>query len=377
MLNLSKHVPITGTKIGAHKFVGTLSFADLAQLTGNPLEAEKKGTYDVRAVANRGLRRQIQRVFQAGKAKNVKEYARYITDHVYGDGTGITPAIVLWTPEELDIQSVPLGEHFGLEVHVAGIPKGATVIAIDGDTQLGARFIAAQQNPKIVEDQVPVLICHGKPIKWAMQAFHDLNCYGTKVNTSLALSMDAREPLTRISRAIVDNTWLEGRVEMEGRQVKKGSDEVMTFSGIATSVATFIAGTPGFAGKRVSVDDDEVDELESVAVTWYSGLLNTFRREFEDRETYLIGASSVFAALGAIGHRLIATGHDGQRCIEADRVAEEADVLIRKLKKVDWTRGAHWDGIAGKMTSAGVLTVSGPKEVGHAVFRQIDKMLGA
>ena len=69
----------------------------------------------------------------------------------------------------------------------------------------------------------------------------------------------------------------------------------------------------------------------------------------------------MLAAIGAVGHELLDFN---------DRVARAArtESLIEQLKSVDWRRGKHWEGIAGKYTPKGSFSVGGSKETAYAVY---------
>ena len=49
---------------------------------------------------------------------------------------------------------------------------------------------------------VAVYICHSKDRLWARQSFHDLNALGVKPNSALSIAMDARDPLTGLTRDV-------------------------------------------------------------------------------------------------------------------------------------------------------------------------------
>jgi DNA sulfur modification protein DndB len=85
----------------------------------------------------------------------------------------------------------------------------------------------------------------------------------------------------------------------------------------------------------------------------------------EDRESKLASAPTVLAAIGAMGHELVNIDEP------AMRVAKTA-VLVGKLKTVDWRRGKHWEGIAGKFTPKGTFSVGGSKETAYAVYEALN-----
>jgi len=78
----------------------------------------------------------------------------------------------------------------------------------------------------------------------------------------------------------------------------------------------------------------------------------------------LASAPTVLAAIGAMGHELVNIDEPSIR--EAKTAA-----IIRKLRTVDWRRGKHWEGIAGKFTPKGTFSVGGSKETAYAVYEAL------
>src|SRR5882672_7962315 len=85
----------------------------------------------------------------------------------------------------------------------------------------------------------------------------------------------------------------------------------------------------------------------------------------EDRLRKLASAPTVLAATGAMGHELVNIDNPEQR-------ASKASALVRKLRAVDWNRGKHWEGIAGKFTPKGAFSVGGSKETAYAVYEALN-----
>ena len=67
--------------------------------------------------------------------------------------------------------------------------------------------------------------------------------------------------------------------------------------------------------------------------------------------------------------------------LRANWSAKSLDDVVQFLTSVDWSRGAYWDGVAGKWVTRGVrdsdgnvtgpverLSLSGVKEYGHALI---------
>jgi hypothetical protein len=140
------------------------------------------------------------------KAKNVESYADYIRRIAKGED-GITPAIVLWTAEKLNVIDAD-GCPPRLE-----LPWSIELVTIDGETQLAARFEAKAQNPETQEMMDDVKICYDRGT--AGQSFHDLNVFSIRPNAAPAVSMDMRDPLTHVTRTIADMPFFSGRIKSD------------------------------------------------------------------------------------------------------------------------------------------------------------------
>ncbi|MEJ7655365.1 MAG: DNA sulfur modification protein DndB, partial [Chloroflexia bacterium] len=124
-------------------------------------------------------------------------------------------------------------EEKGTGASLLQIPYDVQIVAIDGETQLAARFEAARMNPGTKGDRIAVVICHGRPATWARQAFHDVNTFGIRPNAALAIGMDARDPLTSVARMVEDSVpFFKGRVNTSSRQLGKQDTEVITITAL-------------------------------------------------------------------------------------------------------------------------------------------------
>ena len=54
--------------------------------------------------------------------------------------------------------------------------------------------------------------------------------------------------------------------------------------------------------------------------------------------------------------------------VEAGRRPNARAEMITSLQSVDWTKGEHWVGIAGKINERKRFVAGGTKEVAYAVF---------
>ena len=228
--------------------------------------------------------------------------------------------------------------------------------------------------PATKQEFVPLYICHGRDKQWARQSFHDLNTLGVKPNAALAIGMDARDPITRVCKRLErDLPFFAGRVNKVRRQLRGADVDVVTISALRGACVTLAKGINGvqYGARPVPIDETEVPAIEGAALDYFAAVAEAIGPAIENRAHNIASAPTVLAAIGAMGHELVALG-DG-----AERKARAAE-LAAQLKAVNWQRAANWDGIAGKMSvNKGVLSVGGAKETAYAVYSALSDSTSA
>ncbi len=355
---------IYGVKINDHQFLGRLKAPQLSQIAPDPRDSEDRKKVD----ASRDLqdlqeiREEVQREFARAKAKNVSPYSDYIVDVHAGKVDGITPPIILYSEEKLAEGADDSGKEF------IQVPYDKRLVAIDGETQLAARYDAANRVPDTKSDFVAICICHGRDKQWARQCFHDLNVLAVRPNAALTIGMDARDPLTRVAREIERLVpFFRDRVNKNRRQLGARDTDVVTITSLRGACITLAEGIGGvkYGARPVPLPGDQVDRALRTAVEWFTAVTDAIGPAMEDRENKLASAPAVLAAIGAMGHELVNIDEPTMR--EAKTAA-----LIRKLRTVDWRRSKHWEGIAGKFTPKGTFSVGGSKETAYAVYEALN-----
>lgn len=134
---------------------------------------------------------------------------------------------------------------------------------------------------------------------------------------------------------------------------------MQTLRQMVVNVAKGIAGIQ-YGARPVPVDGIDLDEVGEVSIDWFTAFFDSFRPELNDRENYLITSSPILSAIGAMGNTLLNT--------PAHSRPDLTRRMLGELKTVDWRKGAHWQGIAGRFSGKGIFTVSGTKQVGYAVY---------
>lgn len=361
-LNSSLGQVINGNVLDAHTFQASVVTAQLFQLATDPRKTEDerqvRDNPDLEAI--RRIRAEVQRLFEGAKERNVEKYRDYILALAAGE-TGMTPAIYLWTKDEL-----PYRDENGVGQIL--VPFDVQLVAIDGETQLAARYEAAKVDPKIKSLKAAIVVCHGRPVEWARQVFYDLNTLGVQPNRALAISMDARDPLTAVARDVESAVpFFKGRVNKVRRQLKRKDHEVLTITALRGAVVTLAEGIGGvkYGARPVLVDADRIPAIRQVATEWFTAVADVIGPAIEDRERTLAGAPPVMAAVGAMGHELIEIKDTAAR---ERKMAE----LLDRLRLVRWEKSKKWEGVAGKFTPKGNFSIGGTKETAYAIYAALN-----
>lgn len=350
---------IAGTKLDENRFIGRVKAAQLFQIAPDPRDSENRKKVDtskkLQDIAE--VRTEVQRLFEGAKKKNVESYAEYIVG-LYSGEDGITPPITVWTSQPLEVEESVEGAAW------IQVPWDLNLVAIDGETQLAARHEAANLEPETKNAFVPVYICHGKDTGWARQAFHDLNTLAVRPNAAVSMGMDARDPITKICRELERHIpFFADRVNKVRRQLRATDAHVVTLPALRGACVTMAKGIGGvqFGARPVPIDDAAVPAIEAAAIEWFAAVVAAIGPAIEDRVHNLASAPAVLAAIGAVGHQLIGIADPSVRTAKAKELAAG-------LQAVNWQRGPHWAGIAGKLSPKGALSVGGAKENAYAVY---------
>jgi hypothetical protein len=362
-----KGIPLGEDSFGGYNFMAVTNFAQLKTITHDPLQLQvnaKRGNVSEDLEDEVAIHELVQRALRDAKKGNVPKYTTYIEELVGRRREGVLPPIHLWSLERLDTVSLN-GQVYLL------VPNDAYLIAIDGETQLAAHYRLQSRDsvadPAIREAHkkfpVGAVVHHGIEVRTARQYFHDLNLLAVRLNTSLGLAMDSHDPLIRLIEDLeTEVAFITGRVDKSSRQLPKASRKVLTLQTLRQMVVNVAKGIAGiqYGARPVPLEDLALGDVHAVARDWLNVFFNTFGSSLADRETFIISTPSVLSAVGAMGNVIL-------RATETDR-AEERNRLIATLQAVNWRKGEHWSGIAGKVNDRGKFVVGGTKEVAYAVF---------
>lgn len=383
VFNLDRGQPVRVIPVTPRLSLAAVPWQQLSMIVPDPRTAEDMKALQYASAVDRSqaeMRNQVQRMIQGTKkAENAASYARYIANGMrglYGAGWA-TPPFALWIPNTLEFVSRPgpFGDDF-----VAFLPFGLKGVLVDAETQHLAHVLLAE-NPetyglsaeRVNSRMVGVEIYHGIDITEARQIFHDRNLLGIIPNKTVALNSDSRDVATGLAHSVMDGivvqhpvtrayTALRTVVSVNKRQLGARDIEWMTLSTLRSFVVTLLFGRSGFdlASSAVTPDDlpirangrkvtpgEATDECVEIARV----LFDTVGHEFARRAETVIASPAVLAALGAVGHRSLSWSPIPRRSqLEYSGL----------LKEVTWDRdSAVWDGIAGKTTASGQLSLAG------------------
>lgn len=187
------------------QFQLVIPFGLLAEWIDDPNPDPRRGrkrngdapTINPRAERVKEMHAAVQREFKGAKRTNLPAYRKYINALIDGRHYGDLPEVVLWTET-----TIP-AEETGSGVTIISIPVDAAIGAIDGETQIAARFDLLHDGKGAL---YPIVIRfhHAITIADAAQIFADRNTRGVDVPKALAITRDYRDPVMAITRAIVD-----------------------------------------------------------------------------------------------------------------------------------------------------------------------------
>lgn len=371
-LDLSAGNYIRGIPLGApgaenHNFICSTTFAQLKSITRDPQDLQVRTK--AQAVSEDlehdiAIHELVQRALKDTKKANVPKYRTYIEELVSGRRQGVLPPMHLWSDQPLQVVAQ------GAQTYLL-VPNDTYLLAIDGETQLAAHYSlqsnasGAEAEVKKTHKQYPLaaVIHHGIPVFAARQYFHDLNLLAVRLNTSLGLSMDTHDPLIKIVETIeTEVPFLTARVDKSSRQLPKASHKVLTLQTLRQMVINVAKGMGGiqYGARPVPIGDLNLDDVHDVAREWLNTIFNTFGSQVADREKFIISTPSVLSAMAAMGNKILTAD-------PVDRT-QIRDQLLASLQHVDWRKGEHWVGIAGKISERGKFVVGGTKEVSYAIY---------
>jgi hypothetical protein len=347
---------IPGFHINGHRFFGKVSVATLFQTTVDPRQADRSNkALTSREADTMVLRELINRRYTKSKADNAADFGLYLYKLVTNKINGIAKAISMFVPEQLQLVAL---ESTGRAAAIV-LPHQHLFVAYDGDTQLAGWYDALRDEPDDEPDkrelkkrlqqeiEVPLDITHGKPLEWGAQAYHDTNALGIAPDRSLALSMDRRDELTAIARdiitrhsAVLTTTFMANLTTPSDR--KRGVR--FAYSCIRQGVACAFFGINAGATMRnlSALNLPLVDAKRDVVEAWFAIIV--------DRLAGYIKEDNPIVTQATMFHAIAGLAHDAVKLKDAAEASLMLERRANLLEVINWSRGSHWEGVAGTMT---------------------------
>jgi hypothetical protein len=318
----------------------------------------------------RDLHELIQRDLSGQKLKNARtELPRYVLEEWLpepdeGPSTGVMPPFVVVTPTAL--------EFIDDEQTKLGIKAGQKFIIEDGESR-GEAFLWLLEQPDTPEElvsallgrKIAVMIHHGVPVETAGKWFSDINGRGIGVNANLIVARDYTDPFRDV--ALETFPALGAPLEREARQVRVTAAEVFTVLQARLAVTALVkgSGAVGYGAGRIPKEGVDFDRLEAAAEAWFGYVFKTLGvTAFKDKAKVLRSVP-MLVAVGAVGRSY----YDG------DEISMKRAREVIADERIDWSAGAHWDGICGKVNpNTGNFAVGSAKEYGTAALNALMKV---
>jgi len=229
LMKISSGINFLGQEVSKNKFqvvstIGQLKHAGLLRPSVKVKSSEDGQYSELRATMNRR--------FDKARCLRAEGYAKYIRDtELLGVRDGGTPAITLWCDEEVE----SLGDG------VLAISYSAHLVAVDGETQLEARYIIAEEHPAFMNHPIAVTIYAGMSQRFGQQILADYNSYAVPVNAGTAANFNHASVMGRALEEVkARNNWADSAIKLVG-----GPKPRKEHFASALQLRAFIAGFDG------------------------------------------------------------------------------------------------------------------------------------
>ena len=351
--------------------ITTGTFNDLRSLTVPVTELVARRpspTYLHMVEEIRPIRDLVQRDMSGAKVTNAKtKLPAYIGRKLSPTGQWMGPVwpFTLWLPDALEAEGDSNGALTNYQLDSTNLG-----FYLDGESRAFAleMMILEEEDPDrrkaLMNIPVTAMIYDGIAVERAAQHFRDTNGLGVGINSALLLGHDYEDRWMEVTRKVFADLGVP--LEEQSRQVKANSTAVLTVVAARAMVAAVARGISavqyGAGSIPTTVEREEIDftKVESAATAWLGHMFTTLGVTGFKNKELVLRAVPVSAALGALGRPFYTADLDGQFSAKA--------VLT---SGIDWSAGAHWSGIAGKVNPNGAFSVGSGKENGYATFRAL------
>jgi hypothetical protein len=248
----SKGKTLQAIEVSRHEAVGTASLNELEHFgIKSPSEMAtmpvKKNT-DKPDVSAKALRLAIQRTWDKTRHGRADLYKQYLLNLSKGTIMGAAPPVTVY----VDKQGHLNGDgtiHF---------PYTSSAIAIDGETQLEARFRLRNEEPATGDVPFAITLHHGTPEEHGIQILHDYNCYAHPIPESKLGSKNSSGGMSQtIANGVGKANVIKDVNDLNQHGAAGTKKHVASYRQAMSFVAAFAVGK---------------DALKRNATTWFAAL---------------------------------------------------------------------------------------------------------
>lgn len=248
-LNTISGLILQGYPITEHKFngVSTLNQLRTAGLSRPSVAEKAPSRADDADTRSQELRDMVNRRFVKARMDNAIDYSSYIEGVEHGGRPGGTPAITLFHQD-------------GLTATEQGIlvPYGAALVAIDGETQVEARYILRDRLPKSGDARVAFTIYHGVTVELAQQILHDYNMKGLRWTETKAARYNSGGNVTQLINKSLDEAYLDKAL----MNVNGGKATKKTAFSMAQALSFSVGAHMNGRGLTMNVTTGEIERAQ-------------------------------------------------------------------------------------------------------------------
>jgi DGQHR domain-containing protein len=279
-----------------------------------------------------------------------------------------------WGPIDLVTSAKP--DLSGMEKdHVAALDADADYFVDDGQHRYCALLDFVHEYPqysdRFTQGVTISILPEGKLVEWAGQAFHDKNYYSVPVRAGKALSVDTRDPVNALAKALGSHPVIEaaGGIAYDRDALLKEDTRFITHSILHRMVRGFLFGRPGLdkgVDTRADVDPRAREQLWE----YFSALgeILPWKKPPNERDDYLTRTSVVLSSLAVIGNDLY---------MEDPPLTQDEKVkMLMQLQAIDWRRtNLNLVGVVGS-EKAGVVQPASSRQAIDSTIRFMREKLG-
>jgi DNA sulfur modification protein DndB len=273
-----------------------------------------------------------QRVLNKQRIPQIKDYLLQNADgYVF---SAITASYQL--PEGVDEEDLfdPISDNS--DIGILRLPMDADLLINDGQHRRAGIAAALEEDPRIGEDMIAVVLFPFEDSARAQQMFSDLNRTASPTTKSLNILYDHRDRLSNITMTLTSKvSAFVGRVDKERASLSKRSPSLITLGSLHD-------GTKELLGEVTDANAAEKTDLaiafwQTVAANvppWVDVTENRATAP-QVRETTIATHAVTLRAIGEAGRTLLGRRPD-----------DWATALARTFSTIDWSRqNPEWQGV--------------------------------